>query len=302
MPGSIPESEIADVAFDEQRLRLGRRVFLRRFLRSSRGLSGLVITGALAAVAVLADQIASGDPLALEQPALRPPSGAHLMGTDNLGRDLFTAVVHGTRTSLTVVLWVVAIATVLGLLIGTVAGYRGGRIDDGLMRFTELTQVIPRFFLAIVVVALFGPGLRNLIVLLGVTSWPLLARVVRAEALSLREIDFVQAARAVGASGRRIVLRHILPNVLPSTIVVTALTASRVILIEASLSFLGLGDQNRVSWGFLASNANAYLDKAWWMSVFPGGGIAVAVLGLNLLGDGINDALRPRSSSWRGSR
>ena len=305
MPGSIPESGIAEAGIaeagaDEARLLSGRGLFARRFLHSPRGLAGLTLTLALGAVAAFAGLIAPGDPLALGQPALRAPSAAHPMGTDNLGRELFTAVVHGTRTSLTVVLWVVVISSVLGILIGAISGYRGGLIDDLLMRFTELVQVVPRFFLAIMVIALFGPGLDNLIILLGLTSWPLLARVVRAETLSLKELEFVEAARSYGASATRILARHVVPNVMPSTIVVVTLMASRVILIEATLSFLGLGDQNRISWGFLASNANNYLDKAWWMSVFPGGGIAVAVLGFNLLGDGVTDALRPGARySWR---
>lgn len=241
----------------------------------------------------MAHTIAPGDPLASTGASLRPPSGAHIMGTDNFGRDILRAVVHGTRTSMTVVVWVVAMSLAIGLGVGMLSGYRGGVVDAVLMRVTEMFQSIPRFFLAILVVGLFGSGLDNLILLLGLTSWDLLARVVRAESLSLRRREFVDAARSMGASQTRIVLRHILPNVLPSAVVVASLVGSRVILIEAALSFIGLGDPNSVSLGSLLDNAQQFLAVAWWMSAFPGLAIAVAVLGLNLFGDAVNDLLNP---------
>jgi peptide/nickel transport system permease protein len=153
---------------------------------------------------------------------------------------------------------------------------------------------VPRFFLAVLVIALFGPGLDRLVLLLGLTSWPLIARVARAEALSLRERPFVEAARALGASGPRIVAREILPGVLPAAVVVASVNAGSVILLEAGLSFLGLGDPSVVSWGYLASNAQRFLRVAWWMMAFPGAAIAAAVVGLNLVGDAINERLRPR--------
>jgi len=177
--------------------------------------------------------------------------------------------------------------------VGAVSGYRGGLLDDVLSRVTEMFQTIPRFFLAILVVGLFGAGLDNLILLLGLTSWPLLARVVRADSLSLKEREFVAAARAAGAGDARILFRHVVPNLLPAAVVVISLTASRVILIEAGLAFLGLGDPNLISWGFLINNAQRFLTVAWWMSVFPGLAIVVAVLGLNLLSDALNDVLNP---------
>jgi peptide/nickel transport system permease protein len=158
---------------------------------------------------------------------------------------------------------------------------------------TEFVQVIPRFFLAVVVIALFGPGLDRLILLLALTSWPLMARVVRAEVLSVKSRDFVEAARSLGAPPARILARDILPNALGPTIVVASLNAAGVILLEAGLSFLGLGDPDVVSWGYLANNAQRFLRIAWWMAVFPGVAIALAVLGLNLLGDAVSDALNP---------
>jgi peptide/nickel transport system permease protein len=194
---------------------------------------------------------------------------------------------------MTVVAVVVAMSLVIGLVVGMVSGYSGGAVDSVLMRVTEMFQSVPRFFLAILVVGLFGSGLDNLILLLGLTSWDLLARVVRAESLSLRKREFVDAARSIGVSPARILVRHILPNVLPSAVVVASLVGSRVILIEAALAFIGLGDPNAVSLGSLLDNAQQFLSVAWWMSVFPGCAIAVVVLGLNLLGDAVNDLLNP---------
>lgn len=260
------------------------------------GILGTGLTLTVGVVAVFAGLIAPADPFASAGPALSPPSGDHPMGTDNFGRDIFTGVVHGLRTSMTLVLWVIAISLTIGLVVGMVSGYWGGLVDDLLMRITEVFQAIPLFFLALLVVGFFGAGLDNLILLLGFTSWELLARVVRADTLSLRQREFVEAARACGARERRIVLRHVLPSVFPAAVVVIALVGSRVILIEAALSFLGFGDPNVISLGYLVFNAQAFLQVAWWMSVFPGLAIAVAVLGLNLLGDVVNDVLDPTST------
>ncbi|MDQ3573698.1 MAG: ABC transporter permease [Actinomycetota bacterium] len=282
---------------DQGRRPSPRGLMLRRFLRSPSGLIGGLLVLVVGTTALLADIIAPGDPLASAGPSLRSPSGGHLMGTDNFGRDLLRAVVHGTRTSMTVVVWVVVMSLVIGLAVGMLSGYRGGVLDAVLMRVTEMFQSIPRFFLAILVVGLFGSGLDNLILLLGLTSWDLLARVVRAESLSLRRREFVDAARSMGASDGRILVRHILPNILPSAVVVASLLGSRVILIEAALSFIGLGDPNSISLGSLLDNAQQFLAVAWWMSVFPGLAIAVAVLGLNLLGDAVNDLLHPTGMS-----
>lgn len=270
---------------------------LRRVVRNPAGLLGLVLTVAVAGVALFATQLAPADPFRTVARPLQAPSGAYLMGTDNLGRDVLSGVIHGARTSIQVVLWVVAIAAAVGVVVGAVAGYRSGLADDVLMRITDLFQSVPRFFLALLVIALFGTGLDNLILVLGLTSWPLLARVVRADALSLRERDFVAAARSLGASDTRILVRHLLPNMLPSVIVVVSLLGSRIILLEASLSFIGLGDPNVMSWGYLTSNAQRFLRVAWWMSVFPGAAIALGVLGINLLSDALNDARSPQSST-----
>jgi peptide/nickel transport system permease protein len=182
----------------------------------------------------------------------------------------------------------------VGIGIGAVSGWRGALLDDVLMRITEFVQVMPRFFLAVVVIALFGPGVDRLILLLGLTSWPLIARVVRADVLSLRTRQFVEAAHALGARGPRILAREILPSVFPAAIVVASVNAGSVILLEAGLSFLGLGDPDVVSWGYLASNAQRFIRVAWWMVLFPGVAIALAVLGFNLVGDALNEALNPQ--------
>lgn len=271
-------------------------VVFGRVLATPAGAIGVTLLAAVVAVSLLADTIAPGDPFASAGPGLRPPSGDHLMGTDNFGRDIAAAVVHGLRTTMTIVSRVVVISLVIGLAVGMVSGYRGGWVDDLLSRITEVFQAIPLFFLALLVVGFFGSGIDHLVLLLGFTSWDLLARVVRAETLSLREREFMEAARSSGASDTRIILTHVLPNILPGAVVVMALVGSRVILIEAALSFVGLGDPNEVSLGYLIFNAQPFLRVAWWMSVFPGLAIVVAVLGLNLTGDVINDALDPKDS------
>jgi peptide/nickel transport system permease protein len=273
--------------------RVGRR------LVTPAGAVGLALTAALVAVAVLAPAIAPADPFASVGPPLGPPSPGHPLGTDDLGRDLLAGIVHGTRTSLLVVGCVTVLASIVGATIGTVSGYRGGTVDDVLMRATEFAQVVPRFFLAVIVIALFGPGLDRLVLVLGFTSWPSIARVIRAETLSLRRQDFVDAVRSLGASTSRILLRHVLPNAMPAAIVVVALNAGSVILLEAGLGFIGLGDPHAMSWGYLANNAQRFLRVAWWMALFPGAAIALAILGLNLLADALTEILSPRSAAGR---
>ena len=276
------------------RRRFGRgAAALRGVASRPAGALGLGLTTLVVVLAIFAGSIAPGDPFGLGYTALQAPAGAHLFGTDNLGRDVFRAVVHGVRTSMTVVLWVSVISALIGVTVGAVAGYFGGLVERVLMRLTELFQSIPPFFLALLALSLLGRTLLNLILVLGLSSWPLLARVVRADALTLRSREYVQASRSFGASATRILLRHVIPNLLPSALVVISLNASRVILVEAGLSFLGLGDPNQMSLGFLINNAQQFLQQAWWMSVFPGVAILLAVLGINLLADSLNDFLDP---------
>ncbi len=290
MPAGIEPAS----APSRRRRRSRTRATLLRTLRSPSAAIGAVLMVLVVLVSLSVDAIAPGDPFASSGASLLPPSTEHLMGTDNFGRDIARAVAHGVRTSMTIVFWVVAISLVIGLAVGMISGYRGGWVDDLLSRITEVFQAIPLFFLALLVVGFFGAGVDHLILLLGFTSWELLARVVRAETLSLRELEFMEAARSSGASDVRIIVRHVLPNVLPSAVVVMALVGSRVLLIEAALSFIGLGDPNQVSLGYLIYSAQPFLRVAWWMSVFPGLAIVVAVLAINLAGDLVADLLDPR--------
>lgn len=263
-------------------------------LRTPAAAVGLILTLALIALALLADLLASPDPFASVAPPLLAPSRAHAFGTDDLGRDVLAGVIHGARTSLLVVASVTALAAVIGVAAGAVAAYQAGFVDDILMRVTDFVLIVPRFFLAVVVIALFGAGVDRLILVLGLTSWPAIARVVRAQTLSLVRREFVDAARALGATDTRVLLRHVLPAALPAALVVISTNAAGVILLEAGLSFIGLGDPHRMSWGYLANNAQRFLRVAWWVALFPGVAIALAVLGLNLLGDALNDLLDPR--------
>lgn len=297
MPGSTPESATAEAPGVSLRSGTGSPRGLRivhRLLRSPAGVLAIVLTVAVFAVALLADVLSPGSPFQPVGPPLEAPSWDFPMGTDDLGRDMLAGIIHGTRTSLLVAVLVGLVALAIGVVVGTVSGYRGGLVDDALMRLTELFQVLPRFFLAIVVIAVFGPGIDRLILVLGLTSWAMLARVVRAEVMSLRQREFVEASIASGASATRIVVREILPNALPAVVVFLGLLVAQVILLEASLGFIGLGDPSNISWGYLAGQAQRFLRVAWWMSFFPGMAIVLAVLGFNLLGDATNDVLGGR--------
>ena len=287
MPPSIRGSdfaELAPVAVPAPPV-VRERSALRAVASLPGGRIGALLTTATLATALLAPVIATSDPSALVAAPLSPPTIAHPMGTDAIGRDVFSGVVHGARTSLFVASSVTLLAFACGAVVGMSAGWRGGLLDDALMRVTELFQVVPRFFLVVVAVALFGPGIDRIVLALGFTSWPVLARVMRGEVLAMCELDFVAAARASGATGGRIVWRQLLPNVMPSAAVLLGLLFGQVILVEASLGFLGLGDPNALSWGLLAGRAQGFLRVAWWLAVFPGLAIAAAVLGINLLAD-----------------
>ena len=263
---------------------------------SPAGIFGIVVVALFVGLATFAGALASVDPFASVAPALSPPSRVCALGTDDLGRDVWSGVVHGARTSLLAVVGVTLIASVIGVGVGAAAGAGSRALDDALMRLTEFAQIVPRFFLAVVVIALVGSGLDRLILVLGLTSWPPIARVVRAETLSITQREFVTAARALGARPSRVVLRHVLPHALPAVLVVISLTAAGVVLLEASLAFIGLGDPHAMSWGYLAHNAHHFFRVAWWLTVFPGIAIVLTIVGLNLLADGLNDLLERRGS------
>ena len=249
---------------------------------------GAVFLAAVGAVALLADVVAPGDPFATSNHVLQPPSWAYPFGSDDFGRDVLGAVVHGARVSILVALVATSGAVTIGLVIGALAGYRGGRVDDVLMRFTEMFQVMPRFFLVVTTVALFGTGLGLLMLIIALTSWSGTARLVRAQVMSLATYDHVLAARAIGAGPGRILRRHLLPLALPPLVAHASFQASGAILAEAGVSFLGLGDPSVMSWGALLHEAHHFLRVAWWLAVFPGLALTVTVLGLHLVADSLS--------------
>ncbi len=242
-----------------------------------------------------AQRVAPRDPLKTSDKTLRPPSREFFCGTDDLGRDVFSGVVHGARTSITTGLTVAQLSGLWGVLIGLVAGYAVGFLDDLLMRLTELFLVPPRFFMALVIAAIFGASHFTVIIILTITYWPFTARLVRAEVMSLKERSFVEAARAMGATPTRILFRQILPNALPLIVTQVILMIGGVILIEAGLDFIGLGDRNHISWGYMLHNGQHFIRDAWWMVVFPMLAVSLLVFALNVLGDALNRALDPRS-------
>jgi peptide/nickel transport system permease protein len=232
-----------------------------------------------------------------------PDLKEHWLGTDEVGRDILSRLVHGARVSLLVGVIAVAVSCPIGVLVGLVAGYVGRRTDDVLMRITDIQLAIPTILLAIAVVAVLGPGIRNVIITLTVTGWTLYARLVRGEALGVKTRDFVIAARAAGAGDGRIMLRHVLPNVLTPVIVVAVFAVANMIILEATLSFLGLGvEPSVVTWGRMLNAGRLYLSSAWWLTAVPGLAIFVTVLAVNLLGDHLRDWLDPRLRNTLGER
>jgi peptide/nickel transport system permease protein len=267
-----------------------------RVLRQPQGLIGSVLVGILLLLGLVAPLLTPLDPIRSNNPTLLPPfSGPHYLGTTAIGRDLFSAIVHGARVSLFIGVVVAVLSTLIGIVVGSLAGYAGRWVDDALMRLTELFLIIPRFFLALLVVAMFGHGLWNIVMVLAVLSWPPVARVIRADYLSLKNREFVLAARCIGSGHVRIIAREILPNALGPAIVIGSLQVAQAILTEASLAFLGLGDPDLPSWGELLVDAQRFLTRAPWLAYFPGIAITMAVVGFNLLGDGLAYALDPRS-------
>lgn len=270
------------------------REFWKKYRKSATGIVGLVIIIVLVLIALFADMIAPLSPFSLSSHSFLPPNYQYPMGTDDLGRDIFSGVVYGSRISLLIGFLTAGASTLIGIIIGGFSGYYGGKIDDLFMRFTEFFQVIPRFFLALVIIALFGSSIWNIIIVLAILSWPMTARLLRAEVLKFRSQDFVMAARAIGCNDVRIIFGHILPNAMAPVIVNTSVQIAYAIILEAGLSFLGLGDPSTMSWGIMLFNAQQFLRRAWWFATFPGMAIFLAVLGFNLVGDGLNDALNPR--------
>ena len=276
--------------------RLRRRGARDRFVRNPRAIAGAAIMAVFVAVAAAAPALAPFRPDATHLLAiLHPPGPPYLFGTDNLGRDVLSRVLVASRVSLAIGVLSMLVSIVIGILIGASAGFCGGAVDAALMRLTDVVLAVPVFFLAVAFLALFGPSVPGLIWIIGVTAWPPTARLVRAEFLTLRGRDFVTAAHATGASGLRIIVRHLLPNVVPVIVISATLRVGLAILTEAGLSFLGLGVQPpQPSWGNIIADGREYLATAWWVSLFPGLCVFLAVMGFNLVGDGLRDAFDPR--------
>ena len=294
---------VEDVVGGRGRLALQWRVFrsalfwrkLRRFLRHKSGVTGLIIVLTVAAAALLAPAIAPYDPSELTPDVLAGPTRDHLFGTDDLGRDVFSRVLYGARISPLVGVAAMALAASIGTILGLIAGYLGGITDAGVMRLMDMLLAFPGIILAIVVVAVLGPGLRNGMIAVAVALIPTFARVVRGEVLVEREREYVTAARGLGAPAVRIIFRELLPTVWSPMIVLGTLGVAGAILAGAGLSFLGLGAQPpSPEWGAMLNGGRNFISTQWWIATFPGCAIAITVLGVNLIGDGLRDVLDPR--------
>lgn len=279
--------------------RPARRSVLLALLRNPTAAAGLFILLFFLGLALGADVIRAVDPLDMVGPPLLWPGQdpEFPLGTDSMGRDVLAGLVYGSRVSLLVGLSAAAIGLVIGTLVGAVGGYFGGAIDDALVRVTEVFQTIPTMLLAIVVVAIAEPSIGMVSLAIALGSWPTIARLARAQFRSLREADFVMAARSLGYGDTRIIFREILPNALAPIIVTTSVMVASAILIESGLSFLGMGDPNQVSWGTMIANGREMLRTQWFLAALPGTAISLTVLALNLFGDGLNDVLNPRQRS-----
>jgi len=275
--------------------------FFARFAQNRGALVGLIILWAIIAMALLAPVLFPDSPWRMVQrPFLAPfEQPGFWLGTDTMGRNVASGLMHGAWVSLLIGLVSTMVALAIGVPIGALAGYYGGLVDDGLMRFTEFFQTIPNFALAIVLVAIMQPSVTSIVLAIAIVSWPPVARLVRAEFLSLRHREYVEAARLVGQSNLTIILRQILPNTLSPIIVLASLMVATAILLESALSFLGLGDPNVMSWGYMIGAARTVIRQAWWLSFFPGVAILLTVLALNLVGEGLDDALNPKLARER---
>lgn len=269
--------------------------FFKLFARNRGALIGLIILGVVTFLAATAHLFFPNDPFSLAgTPMSGPGQNGYLLGSDSLGRDVAAGIAHGAKTSLLIGLLATLVAVCVGIVMGALAGYHGGMIDNLLMRLTEMFQTIPSFIFAILLVAIMKPSIESIVIAIAVVSWPAVARLVRGEFLSLRNREFVQACHTLGMSDTRIILGEILPNCLSPVIVIGSLMVASAILIESGLAFLGLGDPNIMSWGFQIGAGRTLLRSAWWICTFPGIAILLTVLAINLVGEGINDALNPR--------
>ncbi|MBI2206902.1 MAG: ABC transporter permease [Candidatus Rokubacteria bacterium] len=300
VPGVLGDVQTAPVAAGPQPR---RRSLARELVRRKTALAGLVLAVLVIGGALLAPVLAPADPLAMSPRRFATPSAQAWLGTDQFGRDLASRLVYGARVSMIVAFSAVTAAMLLGTTIGLLAGYLGGKVDYLLMRGVEVLMAFPTLLLALAVVATFGGSLRNLVLAIALAYVPIFSRVVRGSTLSVTHLEFVHAARALGARDGRIMVRHVLPNVLAPIIVQATFNLSTAIMIEAALSFLGLGVQPPApSWGTMLSEARGFMELDPWLAIAPGGTITLAVLAFNLLGDGLRDILDPRLAGERSER
>ena len=265
-----------------------------RFAEHRAGVVGLVFIGLLVVAGAIAPFVLSQDAAALSNDVLAAPSWSHWFGTDELGRDVFAGMTQGVQVSLTVGFAAALAASVLGILIGAVAGFFGGKVDLGLMRFSEMFQVMPSFILAAVIVALAGPGLTRVVGVIAILAWPQVARVMRGEVLRVRQLEFVDAVRCLGVREEAILLGEVIPNAIAPVLAVGTLIVGQAILLEAALSFLGLSSADLISWGRMLNAGQRLLFNAPWLSIFPGAAIFLTVLAFNLVGDAVSAALDPK--------
>ena len=269
--------------------------FWQRYKRNKSAVFGLGVILLVIIMAATANFLYPFDPFRLAgKPLSGPGMNGFLLGSDSLGRDVAAGIVHGAKTSLLIGLIATLVAVFIGIVFGAFSGYYGGRLDDFLMRVTEIFQTIPSFIFAILLVAIMKPSIVSIVIAIAVVSWPGVARLVRGEFLALKNREFVQACHTLGMNDLRIMLREILPNCMSPIIVIGSLMVATAILIESGLAFLGLGDPNIMSWGFQIGAGRTMLRSAWWVCTFPGVAILITVLAINLVGEGLNDALNRR--------
>lgn len=268
----------------------------RRTLRNPLSLAGLVLVGLLVGISLVAPVVAPYDPLTTDvEHRLEPPSAAHRFGTDQLGRDIYSRIIYGTRISLRIALLTAVIASFIGIPLGVIAGYFRGRIDDLLMRLTDMFMAFPQLILAMAIAAALKPTLENVVIAISLAAWPAYARLARSVTLVIREEAYIEAARALGAHPARILRYHVFPGVLSPLTIQVSLGMGGIILTSAGLSFIGFGAQPPTpEWGLMISQGRAYFPAQWWLATFPGLAISLVVLGFNLLGDGIRDVMDPR--------
>ncbi len=290
-----------DFVGEDRRVTRGQKV-LRKLLENKGAVFGLIMVLGVVFSAIFAPLISPHDPILQDvEKRLYPPLGQagadpnYLLGTDHLGRDIVSRLIYGARISIVVSVSAVVFSAFLGTIIGLFSGFYGGKIDSVFMRLADVQLAFPFILLAIAIIAVLGPNLQNIIIVMGITGWVIYARVVRAEVLSLREKEYVMAVRALGGSNGRIIFNHLLPNVVPPIIVIITLEMARMIIMEAALSFLGLGIQPPTpTWGGMLADGRVYLITSWWLATFPGLVIMMVVLGINLLGNWLRDMLDPR--------